>query len=85
MKYQRFCKIIVTISHDEYGLIYLDAIIAVHDDGMQKGIEEISQHVTEYDDEPTISEITGILTRRDSQECVDDVIYALNDTISVTK
>ena len=41
--------------------------------------------MNEYDDEPTISKFSDTVTDGNSQECVSDVIFAPNDTISVQK
>ena len=72
-------------SHDEYRPVDLDAVMAVHNEKMQKRMKAISQHVNEYDDEPTVSKFSNVLTDEDSQECVSDVISAPNDTLSVKK
>ena len=72
-------------SHDEYGTVDVDALMAVHNENMLKVIDAISQHMNEYDDEPTISTCSDTVTDENSQECVGDVILAPNDTISVQK
>ena len=73
----------MNISHDEYGPVDMDALMAVHNEKMQRRNKAISQHVNEYDDEPTISKFSDILTDGDSKESVGDVISAPNNTISV--
>ena len=75
----------MNISHAEYGPVDVDALIAVLNKKMQKSIDAISQHVNEYDGEPTISNSFNTVTDGNSQECVGDVIFATNDTISVQK
>ena len=63
----------------------VDALMTVHNEKIQKRIDAISQHVNEYDDEPTISKFSDTMTDGNSQECVGDVIFTPNDTISVQK
>ena len=46
-------------SHNEYWPVDVDALMAVHTEKMQKRIDAISQHVNEYDDEPTISKYSN--------------------------
>ena len=69
-KFRPFCNIIMNISHDEYGPVDVDALMAVHNEKMQKRIDAISQHVNEYDDEPTISKCYNTVTDVNSQEYV---------------
>ena len=77
----RFRNIIMNIRHDEYGPVDVDAVMAVHNEKMQKRIDAISQHVNEYDDEPTISKCSNSVADMNSQECVCDVKFAPTDTI----
>jgi len=84
-KFRRFRNIIMNISHDEYGPVDVNALMAVHNKKMQKGIEVISQHENEYDDEPTTSKCSNPASGMDSQECVGDVIITSNDMISTQK
>ena len=67
-KFRRFLNIIMNISHDEYGSVDVDALMAVHNEKTQKRIDALSQHVNEYDDEPTISKFSDVLTDGNSQE-----------------
>ena len=41
--------------------------------------------MNEYDDEPTLSKCSDTVTDGNSQECVGDVIFTPNETISVQK
>ena len=84
-KFRRFRNIIMNISHDEYGPVYVDALMAVHNEKMQKRIEVISQHENEYDDEPTISKCSNPASDMDSRECVGDVIRTPIGMISAQK
>ena len=54
--------IIMKISHDECVPVDVDALTAVHNEKTQKRIDAISQHVNEYDDEPTISKCSDTVT-----------------------
>ena len=63
----------------------VDALMAVHNEKMQKGINVISQHANEYDDKSTLSKCSNPPSDVDSQECVGDVIITPNDTISAYK
>ena len=75
----------MNISHDEYGPVDVDALMAVHNEKMLKVIDAMSQHVNEYDDDPTISKFADTATDGNSHECVGGVIFAPNDTISAQK
>ena len=61
-KIRRFRNIIMNISHDEYGPVDVDVLMAVHSEKMQKRINAISQRMNEYDDEPTISKFSNTVT-----------------------
>ena len=41
--------------------------------------------MNEYDDEPTVSKCSNSVADMNSQECLGDVIFAPNDTISAQK
>ena len=75
----------MNISHDEYGPVDVDALMAVYNEKMQKRIDVISQHENEYDDEPAITKCSNPASDVDSQQCVGDVIITPNDTISAQK
>ena len=84
-KFHLLFNIIMNISHDEYGPVDVDALMAVHNEKMQKRTDVISQHKNEYDDKPTISKSSNPTSDVDLQESVGNVTIAPNDTISAQK
>jgi len=66
-KFRRFRNIIMNISHDEYGPVDVDALMAIHNEKMLRRRTELT-----ISTEPTVS------TDVSSQECVGDVIKRSN-------
>ena len=76
-KFRRFRNIIMNIDHDEYGPVDVDALMATHNEKMQKRIE------MSKNDESTISEKSKTSADRDSQECVGNVRFDLRGKSSL--
>ena len=70
-KFRRFRNIIMNITHDEYGDVDMDELMAVHQAKMQRRFE-LMAHDSDSEDECTISADVSKVSASDgpSQECV---------------
>ena len=67
-KFRRFRNIIMNISHDEYGHVDMDELMAIHEAKMKRRVELVAG---EMEDEPTVEKVSKMSTV-DSQECVGE-------------
>ena len=73
-KFHRFCNIIMNVSHDEYGPVDVDKLMAIHNKTMERRFDmvlkgsiadkyEMDEHIISEEQNPAESS---------SQECVED-------------
>ena len=72
-KFRRFCNIIMNISHDEYGPVDVDELMALHNAKIQKRFKMIEHLKNGSESESTTSKENKMSADMNSQECVGDM------------
>ena len=72
-KFRRFRNIIMNISHEEYGPVDVDKLMALHNAKIQKSFKMIEHIENRSESESTTSKENKTLADMNSQECVGDI------------